>query len=305
MYGMTGLPFMGYVALLLLGFGVIAYLIGLVLMLVASFRRHLGWGLATLLLPGAALIFTLLHWAEARRGFLLQVMGVIVLFVGSMAANDGGASQFARSMMGAGSNSQSENSEAMLRAKESELRTAEQELGHLQGKLNSDYESLTKRRATAGTDQATLAAFNEDAATYASEKTLLSVKAGRVAQLRADVVRLTDQVFLEAREAAKTKSNSKPVFATSQRQSLRAEALKPVTVKPGDVVMYSTRRCPACVKAKQYFASRGVSYTEIDVESDPKGREEFDKRGGHAVPMIVVKGKQMVGFNQGELEKLL
>jgi hypothetical protein len=66
---MTGLSFMGYVALLLLGSGVLASLVGWVMLLIAAFRRHVGWGVASLLVPGAALVFAVIHWAEARRGF--------------------------------------------------------------------------------------------------------------------------------------------------------------------------------------------------------------------------------------------
>jgi glutaredoxin len=53
--------------------------------------------------------------------------------------------------------------------------------------------------------------------------------------------------------------------------------------------MYTTRRCPACIAAKQYFARRGVPYTEFDVESNGAARSEFDKLGGHAVPLIMSK----------------
>jgi len=48
-----------------------------------------------------------------------------------------------------------------------------------------------------------------------------------------------------------------------------------------------------------------VTYKEFDVETSGGARADFDKLGGHAVPLIIVKGRQMVGFNQAELEKLL
>jgi glutaredoxin len=183
------------------------------------------------------------------------------------------------------------------------VRSAEEELNALQTKLNADYVVLRTRRDNLGTDPAALAAFNQDAATYAAAKNDLSLKAGRLAQLRADAMRLTDQVFLEARE--KSKSNPKAVIATSQHEPVRAAKPKQISVGQGDVIMYTTRRCPACIAAKQYFARRGVPYTEFDVESNGAARSEFDKLGGRAVPLIIVKGRQMVGFNQAELEQLL
>jgi hypothetical protein len=162
---MTGLPLMGYIALLFLGFGLLASIVGWIMVLVPAFRRHIGWGMATLLVPGAAIIFTLFHWAEARRGFLLQLA---------------------------------------LRVKESEVQLAETDLAALQARLNADYEALKARRASLDSNAAALAAFNQDAAAYAEAKTQLSLKAGRVAQLRADQVRLTDDVFLNARKVSRT-----------------------------------------------------------------------------------------------------
>jgi len=244
-----------------------------------------------------------LHWGEARRGFLLQVMGAVLLAVGSLAANDSASSRLTRAASNGAEGAQ-DKTESALKAKEAEVRASEQDLATLQTKLNADYEALKARRVTLGTDAAALAAFNKDAATYTAEKTDLSVKAGRLAQLRADVVRLTDQLFLEAREKAKL--DPKSGFAlVAQREPARAATPRPISVSDGDVIMYTTRHCPACLAAKQYLARRGVTYKEFDVETSGGARADFDKLGGHAVPLIIVKGRQMVGFDQAELEKLL
>jgi hypothetical protein len=201
---MTGLPLMGYIALLFLGFGLLASIVGWIMVLVPAFRRHIGWGMATLLVPGAAIIFTLFHWAEARRGFLLQLLGGVILAVGVLAANDGGASSLAHSMSSGGSEPTPADPELALRVKESEVQLAETDLAALQARLNADYEALKARRASLDSNAAALAAFNQDAAAYAEAKTQLSLKAGRVAQLRADQVRLTDDVFLNARKVSRT-----------------------------------------------------------------------------------------------------
>jgi glutaredoxin len=292
---------MGFIALCLLGIGVLASLIGWVLLLVAAFRQHVGWGVASLFVPAASLVFTVLHWAEARRGFLIQLMGLLVLSVGVLAANDAGAGGSLRAHAQPAAD---ENGEAALRAKESEVQFAEKEFAALQAKLATDYTTLKSRREALGSDPAAIAEFNEEAAAYAAEKTALSIQAGRLAQLRADQVRMTDRVFLEARERARKSPSAVPALA-SPVEAARASASKPVSVSRGDVVMYTTKRCPACVAAKQYFARQGVPYREVDVESDREGRAEFSKLGGNAVPLIIVKGQRMVGFNQRELEKLL
>ncbi len=301
---MTGLSFMGFVALLLLGLGVLASLIGGVLLLVAAFRQHVGWGLATLFVPFAGLVFVAMHWTEARRGFLLQVMGLVILAVGMFAALDGTSSPRARIAAlasGRESPAATDNTESLLKLKEAEVSRVEQEVAALQAKLNSDYESLKTRRAALGTDPAAVEAFNRDAAAYAVAKTDLSVKSGMLVQLKLEQAQLTDQVFLQARESAKTK----PKPAGVPPPTRAAATPRPITVTQGDVLMYTTTRCPACIAAKQYLARRGVPYREINVENDRDGMAEFQKRGGRAVPLIVVKGRQMVGFDERELDKLL
>ena len=201
---MTGLSFMGYVALFLLGIGLFASLVGFVALLVAGFRRNVRWGFANLFIPGASIVFAILPWAEAKRGFLLQVVGLAVLALGTVAANDDGSSQIVRSVSGKAPETAA-SSESALKAKEAERSAMEQQLAALQAKLNQEYATLKARRGRLGTDPTALAAFNRDAAAYAASKTELSIKAGLVAQLRADEVRLTDQVFLEARRLAKVK----------------------------------------------------------------------------------------------------
>jgi hypothetical protein len=50
--------------------------------LVAAFRESLLWGLAILFLPFAGLVFLIMHWSEARRGFMVQLLGCIIAFAG-------------------------------------------------------------------------------------------------------------------------------------------------------------------------------------------------------------------------------
>ena len=74
---------------------------------------------------------------------------------------------------------------------------------------------------------------------------------------------------------------------------------------PSGVVMYSTSWCPHCKRAKVYFAKRNVSYQEIDVESSESGKRAFDALGGGGVPLILVNGKAMRGFDEAGMEQLL
>jgi glutaredoxin len=71
------------------------------------------------------------------------------------------------------------------------------------------------------------------------------------------------------------------------------------------VTMFSTSWCPHCKRAKSYFAQKGVSYREVDIEASDAGRREFAEYGGSGVPLIIVGEQRMRGFDAGAMDRLL
>lgn len=72
------------------------------------------------------------------------------------------------------------------------------------------------------------------------------------------------------------------------------------------VVVYFTSTCPYSKQVRDYLAERNIEFTEHDVVSDVKAREEMvHKSGQHGVPVIDVNGEIVIGFNRGKLDKLL
>jgi glutaredoxin 3 len=79
------------------------------------------------------------------------------------------------------------------------------------------------------------------------------------------------------------------------------------------VVMYTTSWCPYCSRAKQLFTSKGVAFTEIDVEEVAGARDEMRARSGRtSVPQIFVGDRHLGGYDdtaaldaRGELDPLL
>jgi glutaredoxin len=58
--------------------------------------------------------------------------------------------------------------------------------------------------------------------------------------------------------------------------------------------------------AKQYISSKGKAYTDYDIARDETSRAEMVKLSGQmGVPVIVVDGKVIVGFDQAEIDKLI
>jgi glutaredoxin 3 len=79
------------------------------------------------------------------------------------------------------------------------------------------------------------------------------------------------------------------------------------------VVMYATSWCPYCARARRLFASKGVAFTEIDIDAVPGARAEMQQRSGRtSVPQIFVGDRHLGGYDdtraldeKGELEPLL
>ncbi len=72
------------------------------------------------------------------------------------------------------------------------------------------------------------------------------------------------------------------------------------------VLIYSTPTCPYCKRAKEYLSRKGIPYTDINVAADrEKAKEMIQKSGQMGVPVIIIDGEIVVGFNQAQLDKLL
>jgi len=58
--------------------------------------------------------------------------------------------------------------------------------------------------------------------------------------------------------------------------------------------------------AKAYFTEKGITYQEYDVSKDSTAREEMvEKSGQMGVPVILIDGNMVIGFDRGKVEQLL
>ena len=58
--------------------------------------------------------------------------------------------------------------------------------------------------------------------------------------------------------------------------------------------------------AKEYFSARGISYVNLDVSADKAAADEIVRVSGQmGVPVIVIDGKVVVGFDKARIEELL
>lgn len=72
-----------------------------------------------------------------------------------------------------------------------------------------------------------------------------------------------------------------------------------------NVVVYTSNTCPYCTLAKNYLNEKGIEFTEKNVQTDKEARKELMNMGHMGVPVVVVDGEQVVGFDKEKLETLL
>jgi glutaredoxin 3 len=72
------------------------------------------------------------------------------------------------------------------------------------------------------------------------------------------------------------------------------------------VILFSTRSCSWCRRAKRYLKENRVRFKEVDIERDPKAAQDLVKKTGQVgVPVIKIGGKWIVGFDKPAIEREL
>lgn len=72
-----------------------------------------------------------------------------------------------------------------------------------------------------------------------------------------------------------------------------------------NVVVFTSNTCPYCTLAKNYLSEKGIPYTEKNVQTDKDARKELMTMGHMGVPVLVVDGQEIVGFDKEKLDALL
>jgi glutaredoxin 3 len=65
-----------------------------------------------------------------------------------------------------------------------------------------------------------------------------------------------------------------------------------------EIVIYSTKVCPFCVRAKMLLDKKGAKYKEIDASNPEVRQKMFEKAGGRmTVPQIFIGDFHVGGFD--------
>ena len=71
------------------------------------------------------------------------------------------------------------------------------------------------------------------------------------------------------------------------------------------VVVYGAGNCPYCAEARAYFKQRKISFVDFDVNDAAKGRSDYTALGGQVVPLILIGGRRLDGYNEKAIKDAL
>lgn len=71
------------------------------------------------------------------------------------------------------------------------------------------------------------------------------------------------------------------------------------------IEIFVTEWCPYCKSLEKYLKLRGWSYKRYDIEHDAVGMKRHHSMGGGGVPVVVIGGQILRGFNPMEIESAM
>ena len=71
------------------------------------------------------------------------------------------------------------------------------------------------------------------------------------------------------------------------------------------LVMYSTKTCGYCTRARNYFKSENIAFTELYIDSDLKAKQHYDSLEGSGTPLIYIGYSRIEGFNKKRLQSII
>lgn len=99
------------------------------------------------------------------------------------------------------------------------------------------------------------------------------------------------------RDTVKFKSDKYPVSESSEKTGTR---------KAPKVELFTTSWCPYCDMAREFFRSKGIPFTEYDIEKDRSAalrKMQLDR--GKGVPFVLINGQGISGFSKEAYERAL
>jgi glutaredoxin 3 len=71
------------------------------------------------------------------------------------------------------------------------------------------------------------------------------------------------------------------------------------------VEIYTSDTCGYCHEAKDFFDANKIEFIEHNISKDMDSRKALMKKGYMSVPVIVVNGEEILGFDKAKLSSML
>jgi glutaredoxin 3 len=72
-----------------------------------------------------------------------------------------------------------------------------------------------------------------------------------------------------------------------------------------NVEIYTSPTCGYCHEAMEFFQENKVDYVEHDIAKDKDAKRTLMKKGYMSVPVIVIDGEEILGFDKEKLTGIL
>lgn len=70
------------------------------------------------------------------------------------------------------------------------------------------------------------------------------------------------------------------------------------------IEMYTSDKCIQCKKAKEYFQNNNLEFVEYNISSNQEYKRELIRKGYLSVPVIVIDGQDVLGFDLPRIKQL-
>jgi glutaredoxin len=124
-------------------------------------------------------------------------------------------------------------------------------------------------------------------------------------------VKAVKRAAWEAERRAKLEAAQKKAEAARPTPALSATPPPMPDGKAPGLIMYATKHCPVCIKARRWLLEKKIPYVELDIEKDQAAAEALRQKGAQqgvptsGVPIFEIYGRLVPGFDPGIIIKML
>ena len=72
-----------------------------------------------------------------------------------------------------------------------------------------------------------------------------------------------------------------------------------------NVEIYTSDTCIQCVKAKEYLKNKNIEFKEYNISKDLEAKRELIRMGYMSIPVLIIDGEHVLGFDLNRIESLL